>query len=83
MYVCHCRAVTDCRIREAIAAGATSLGDVARRSGAGTTCGGCLPMVARLLEEQGHPTPPRRQRGQAAAEPEPPLPAPGLQPQSA
>jgi bacterioferritin-associated ferredoxin len=74
MYVCHCRAVTDCRIREVIAAGATSLGDVARRSGAGVTCGGCLPMVERLLAEQGHPVPPRRSRGQAAPE---------LQPQSA
>jgi bacterioferritin-associated ferredoxin len=78
MYVCHCRAVTDCRIREVIAAGATNLGDVARRSGAGVTCGGCLPMVERLLEEQGHPTP-RRRCGQAA----PTLPAPELQPQSA
>jgi bacterioferritin-associated ferredoxin len=49
MYVCHCRAVTDCRIREVIAAGATELGEVARRSGAGVTCGGCLPGVRRIL----------------------------------
>jgi bacterioferritin-associated ferredoxin len=49
MYVCHCRAVTDCRIREVIAAGATDLGEVARRSGAGVTCGGCLPGVRRIL----------------------------------
>jgi bacterioferritin-associated ferredoxin len=49
MYVCHCRAVTDCRIREVIAAGATELGEVARRSGAGVTCGGCLPAVRRIL----------------------------------
>jgi bacterioferritin-associated ferredoxin len=52
MYVCHCRAVTDCRIREVIAAGATDLGEVARRSGAGVTCGGCLPGVRRLLQER-------------------------------
>jgi bacterioferritin-associated ferredoxin len=57
MYVCHCQAVTDCRIREVIADGATDLGEVARRSGAGVTCGGCLPAVERLLAEQGHPDP--------------------------
>jgi bacterioferritin-associated ferredoxin len=50
MYVCHCRAVTDCRIREVIAAGATGLGEVARRSGAGITCGGCLPGVRRIVD---------------------------------
>jgi bacterioferritin-associated ferredoxin len=83
MYVCHCRAVTDCRIREVIAAGAASLGEAARRSGAGVTCGGCLPMVARLLEEQGHPVPSRRLRGQAAPASRPSRTAPGLQPQSA
>ena len=66
MYVCHCRAVTDCRIREVIAAGAASLGE-----------------VARLLEEQGHPVPSRRPRGQAAPASRPRRPAPGLQPQSA
>jgi bacterioferritin-associated ferredoxin len=69
MYVCHCRAVTDCRIREVIAAGATDLGELARRSGAGITCGGCLPAVKRLLREQGHDAPPRPPR--RAPEPEP------------
>jgi len=59
MYVCHCQAVTDCRIREVIAAGATDLGELARRSGAGITCGGCLPAVKRLLREHGQAAPPR------------------------
>jgi bacterioferritin-associated ferredoxin len=71
MYVCHCRAVTDCRIREVIAAGAANLGEVARQSGAGVTCGGCLPMVERLLAEQGHHTPRRPSREQVAPEPQP------------
>jgi bacterioferritin-associated ferredoxin len=62
MYVCHCRAVTDCRIREVIAAGATSLAEVARQSGAGITCGGCLQGVERVLEEQGHPASRRRRQ---------------------
>ena len=38
MYVCHCRAVTDRRICEAIEAGA---------------CGGCLPAVRALLAHYG------------------------------
>jgi bacterioferritin-associated ferredoxin len=72
MYVCHCRAVTDCRIREVIAAGATSLAEVARQSGAGITCGGCLPGVERVLHEQGHHTPPRRRvRERPALQPQP------------
>jgi bacterioferritin-associated ferredoxin len=74
MYVCHCRAVTDCRIREVIAAGATNLGEVARQSGAGITCGGCLQGVERILHEQGHPTPPRRRPRVPAPQP---LPAGG------
>jgi bacterioferritin-associated ferredoxin len=74
VYVCHCKAVSDCRIREVIADGATDLVEVARRSGAGITCGGCLPAVERLLCEQGHPDPlrsVRRLREQLAPGPEP------------
>jgi bacterioferritin-associated ferredoxin len=78
MYVCHCRAVTDCRIREVIAAGATSLGEVARRSGAGITCGGCLQGVERVLQEEGHATTSRRPRERVA-----PGSRSALQPQSA
>ena len=43
MFVCHCRAVTDGEIREAITAGACDLEEVGRRCGAGITCGGCCP----------------------------------------
>ena len=71
MYVCHCRAVTDCRIREVIAAGASDLGEVARRSGAGVTCGGCLPAVKRLLREQAGDAPPRPLPQPRAPEPQP------------
>jgi bacterioferritin-associated ferredoxin len=49
--VCHCFAVNDRRIREAIAAGARCETDIARACGAGTDCGGCLPTVNRLLDE--------------------------------
>ena len=49
MFVCHCRAVTDGEIREAIAAGACDLEEVGRRCGAGVTCGGCCPLIQELL----------------------------------
>ena len=51
MYVCHCRAVTDGEIREAITAGACDLDEVGRRCGAGVNCGGCCPLIQELLSE--------------------------------
>ena len=51
MYVCHCRAVTDGEIREAITAGACDLDEVGRRCGAGVTCGGRCPLIQELLAE--------------------------------
>ena len=51
MYVCHCRAVTDGEIREAISAGACDLEEVGRRCGAGITCGGCCPLIQELLAQ--------------------------------
>ena len=53
MYVCHCRAVTDRRICEAIEAGACDAETVIRRCGAGGACGGCLPAVRELLARYG------------------------------
>jgi assimilatory nitrate reductase catalytic subunit len=51
MFVCHCRAVTDGEIREAIQAGACDLDEVGRFCGAGVTCGGCCPLIQELLAE--------------------------------
>jgi bacterioferritin-associated ferredoxin len=53
MYVCHCRAVTDQRICEAIEDGACDPETVRRRCGAGAACGGCLPAVRALLAHYG------------------------------
>lgn len=53
MYVCHCRAVTDCAIRASIAAGADDLCALAQRCGAGSRCGGCHMALRELLEEAG------------------------------
>lgn len=51
MLVCHCHVVNDTRIREEIARGARDEFDVAAACGAGTGCGGCVPVIARLLGE--------------------------------
>jgi len=51
MFVCHCRAVSDGEIREAIAAGARDLEEVGRSCGAGITCGGCCPLIQELLAQ--------------------------------
>jgi bacterioferritin-associated ferredoxin len=57
MFVCHCRAVTDGEIREAIAAGACDLDEVGRSCGAGITCGGCCPLIQELLAEHAPAAP--------------------------
>jgi bacterioferritin-associated ferredoxin len=54
VYVCHCRAVTDGRVRCAIEEGAREPAEVGRRCGAGTRCGGCLPVLQALLAEYGY-----------------------------
>ena len=51
MFVCSCRGVTDRTIDATIAAGATSIDDVATRCGAGSDCGGCWPTLQQLLAE--------------------------------
>ena len=51
MFVCHCRALTDREIGEAIAAGARDLDEIGRRCGAGITCGGCCPLLEELLDQ--------------------------------
>jgi bacterioferritin-associated ferredoxin len=47
--VCHCRVVSDKTIRAEIESGACTVGDVARRCGAATGCGGCRPTIGALL----------------------------------
>ena len=51
MWVCFCRAVNDRAVREAVEAGARTDAEVAQACGAGDRCGGCLPAIARLLQE--------------------------------
>lgn len=50
MMVCSCHAVSDRRVAEVLAAGATRTGQVVRATKAGTGCGGCLPQLRALCE---------------------------------
>ena len=51
MWVCHCRAVTDSKVREVIADGAGDEFEIGRECGAGTGCGSCHDELRRLCEE--------------------------------
>lgn len=49
MIVCHCVGVTDGTIRNLIEAGASSVGEITRRCGAGRCCAPCREEIASLL----------------------------------
>lgn len=53
--VCHCRGVTERKIRQAVRKGACSRVDVARACDAGRTCGGCTPVIDDILESERGP----------------------------
>ena len=55
MYICHCRAVTDRTIEAAVASGARSIDDLARKCGAGSRCGGCWPALREFLGDLPSP----------------------------
>jgi bacterioferritin-associated ferredoxin len=50
MWICHCRAVTDSHVLQAIAEGAEDANDIGRLCGAGTGCGSCRDELRRLCE---------------------------------
>ena len=51
MIVCHCKVVTDRAVHESIDAGAGTLNQVCRSTGAGQDCGGCIFSLKRVLVE--------------------------------
>ena len=61
MLVCHCNRVCDRTVRQCIREGARNADQVALRCDAGSTCGGCRPLVEQLI---------RLEHREAAAEPE-------------
>jgi bacterioferritin-associated ferredoxin len=55
--VCHCKAVSDHAIREAVREGARSCRQVGRACQAGRTCGGCRPLIREIIETESEPLP--------------------------
>ncbi len=51
MIVCLCANVSERKLLETIAAGATTVKEVGRRCGAGTGCGACKPLIRECLAE--------------------------------
>lgn len=52
MLVCHCKRITDRQIRAAVQDGASSLQDVARKSGAALSCGGCARSLRAVVRSE-------------------------------
>ena len=56
MLVCHCMAVDERELRQAIADGARDAFDIAQACDAGTVCGSCVPTICALLRASRKPT---------------------------
>ncbi|WP_095590123.1 FAD-dependent oxidoreductase [Actibacterium ureilyticum] len=61
--VCNCTGVTCGRLRDAIAAGATTPQALGAATGAGNVCGSCVPLLEELVSAGGPPKPVRLFRG--------------------
>ena len=53
--VCLCHGINERRVRREIEHGATSIGEIAERCGAGSCCHGCHPTIDALLAEHERP----------------------------
>jgi bacterioferritin-associated ferredoxin len=51
MYVCLCKGITDCQIREAVCEGACSMRELRKCLGVATQCGRCAQHARQVLEE--------------------------------
>jgi len=51
MYICICNGVTDQQVREAAAAGCTSVTELTMRTGLGANCGSCLSTADAILDD--------------------------------
>ena len=49
MFVCICNAVTDHQLKETVAAGASTLGDLQAQLGVATCCGCCTDLASSFL----------------------------------
>ncbi|MCU7191964.1 (2Fe-2S)-binding protein [Turicibacter sanguinis] len=48
--ICHCKQVDYITIRKAMIQGARTIDEIKEMTGAGTTCGGCLPKIQAILD---------------------------------
>ena len=51
MYVCICKGITDSKLRETIADGASTLREVRNRLGVASQCGKCASVTRQILSE--------------------------------
>jgi len=52
MLVCQCMGTSDRDIRQAVREGARDASDVGASCEAGTDCGGCLPLIDLIVEDE-------------------------------
>ena len=62
MLVCQCNGVSDRSVRRAVRKGAQTPVDVGYACGAGACCGGCVPLIEKIIRiestrHQATPTP--------------------------
>ena len=57
MFACICRAVTSDEVTTAIDNGAATLAQVAKATGACTSCGTCRERIAGMISERGRSCP--------------------------
>jgi len=50
--ICSCNNVSKGALCEAVGAGATSIGALKSCTGAGTSCGGCVPLVTQIMKSE-------------------------------
>lgn len=50
--ICSCNAVSKGALCDAVGGGATSIGELKSCTGAGTACGGCVPLVTQIMKSE-------------------------------
>lgn len=52
MILCHCQSLSDREIRRIVRKGAATRHEVMRACGAGELCGGCVPLIDKIVAEE-------------------------------
>lgn len=56
MIICHCKAVTDTTIRNAVRSGLKSLCEIGKICHAGVECAGCRPAIEKIMRSESNKT---------------------------